>query len=224
MPEIANRPRIEAGATQSLSALFTAQQRRVIQFGRQRIPEGEWQRQERELAALLLLLLDEVFIAGAEGVLSRGSLSGLATIDERTISAASGKWSERIANDLAARGVRNTRTYLNDGGSLEVAYGRERAESLSVTEITRARVAGEREVLAELERQGRIALAGSGLAAAALGTVTTYWRTEKDAKVCPICRPLDGTDQFRWEQDFPFGPPAHPRCRCELDYQLEGAI
>ncbi len=37
------------------------------------------------------------------------------------------------------------------------------------------------------------------------------WRTAQDARVCPICGPLDGT---RWEgQDGP-RPPAHLGCRC----------
>ena len=37
------------------------------------------------------------------------------------------------------------------------------------------------------------------------------WRTARDARVCPICGPLDGG---RWEgDDGPF-PPAHDGCRC----------
>ncbi len=206
MPEIADRSRVEAAATQSLSALFTQQQRRIVQFGRNRVPEGEWQRQERELAALLLLLLDDVFLAGAESALPADAFSGFAPLGETTIPRASRDWARTMADDLAARGVFNTRQYLDDGGSLEVAYSRERAESLTVTEVTRARVAGERAVINELRNRGVEVLA--------------YWRTEADAKVCPICRPLDGADQFRWEQDFPDGPPAHPRCRCTLEYNL----
>ena len=37
------------------------------------------------------------------------------------------------------------------------------------------------------------------------------WRTAQDARVCPICGPLDGT---RWEGDDGPRPPAHLGCRC----------
>ncbi len=37
------------------------------------------------------------------------------------------------------------------------------------------------------------------------------WRTAQDARVCPICGPLDGT---RWEGEDGPRPPAHLGCRC----------
>lgn len=199
MPEIANRDAVDVAATNRIHSLFQQHMRRVIGFGGPaRVPDGEWQRQERELAALLLLLLDDVFQAGSSFAPTRAP--GL-------LRAAGKDYAGRVAGGMAADGTANTRIYLDDGGSIEVAYGRERAKSLAVTEITRARVAGERAVLDELESRG--------------ATITAIWRTEQDAKVCPICRPLDGEDQFRWELDFPDGPPAHPRCRCTLEYEVE---
>lgn len=44
------------------------------------------------------------------------------------------------------------------------------------------------------------------------------WKTERDAKVCPICGPLNGAKRDTWNQQFPSGPPAHPNCRCWIDY------
>lgn len=42
------------------------------------------------------------------------------------------------------------------------------------------------------------------------------WVTEKDARVCPTCSPLEGRPSIDWVEKFPSGPPAHPRCRCRL--------
>lgn len=49
------------------------------------------------------------------------------------------------------------------------------------------------------------------------------WRTQKDERVCPICSPLDGTNQRVWGERFPAGPPSHPNCRCFLIYHIGGA-
>lgn len=55
------------------------------------------------------------------------------------------------------------------------------------------------------------------------------WRTERDARVCPICSPLDGKRSTDWEeilsgkqtaatiQQVLSGPPGHPNCRCKLE-------
>lgn len=45
------------------------------------------------------------------------------------------------------------------------------------------------------------------------------WRTKRDERVCPICRPLDGEvsdDKGRFGPDL-LSPPAHIRCRCEVE-------
>lgn len=42
------------------------------------------------------------------------------------------------------------------------------------------------------------------------------WITELDRKVCAICSPLHQRLGIHWIDRFPFGPPAHRFCRCEL--------
>lgn len=79
-----------------------------------------------------------------------------------------------------------------------------RAESVAVTEITRAysqaaQVAGEqaKEDFPDV-------------------TVIKRWFTNRDDLVCPICEPLDGAE-VDIDEDFDDGidaPPAHPGCRC----------
>ncbi len=51
-------------------------------------------------------------------------------------------------------------------------------------------------------------------------SMTPVWATEKDAKVCKICGPLDGKPADKWGK-FELGPPAHPVCRCYLNYEVE---
>ena len=44
--------------------------------------------------------------------------------------------------------------------------------------------------------------------------VREIWTTWKDDKVCPLCRPLEGSEINEDLGDKP--PPRHPRCRCRL--------
>jgi len=76
-----------------------------------------------------------------------------------------------------------------------------RAEMIAVTEVTRAASEGEQAVARELARQGII--------------MTPFWNTNRDELVCPICEP-------RNNQEITDGmfPPAHPRCRCWVNYEL----
>lgn len=77
--------------------------------------------------------------------------------------------------------------------------------TLAATDVTRAATAGGEFVAnAYLVTRGML--------------VDTTWRTAADAKVCPICGPLDGLTRVVWERFIGQGPPAHPNCRCWLDY------
>ena len=76
-----------------------------------------------------------------------------------------------------------------------------RAEMIAVTETTRAAVEGERAAMAELEK-------------ATGKRMVEVWLTDKDDRVCLICRP-------RHKQVIKDGmyPPAHPRCRCMIGWE-----
>lgn len=86
------------------------------------------------------------------------------------------------------------------------SFDRSRAESAAVTAVTRAISKGEREAQKDFKRQ-------TG------ALVHALWITEVDAKVCPICRPLHRKPEPTWKHLFPDGPPAHPNCRCELQWR-----
>jgi SPP1 gp7 family putative phage head morphogenesis protein len=87
-------------------------------------------------------------------------------------------------------------------GLLQGAFGRTRAETIAVTEVTRAASEG----AAIYKEQLRAA----GLA------FERVWRTSNDDLTCPICTPLNGKAESVWGEQFPAGPPAHPRCRCSV--------
>lgn len=103
---------------------------------------------------------------------------------------------------------------------IDDAVGEDAAESTVVTNTTRGVTAAQQSAGDDIGRQSNV-------------TMTLVWKTERDSKVCPICRPLDGKTVDRWETVLDanvvgadvkaaivgqLGPPAHPRCRCRLEH------
>jgi hypothetical protein len=93
-----------------------------------------------------------------------------------------------------------------------------RGRSIAETEIQQAVTAGEGAFWDEAVRNGD----------ADEAAVFKTWRTVQDADVCPICEPLHGQtikmrSTFLTSVGARNGPPAHPRCRCYLQYgELQG--
>lgn len=79
-----------------------------------------------------------------------------------------------------------------------------RGETVAITETTTAISLGERDVVDRMEELGV--------------EIDALWITKRDERVCPVCGPLHNQPISQWEDDFPVGPPAHPRCRCFLIY------
>jgi len=79
-----------------------------------------------------------------------------------------------------------------------------RGETVAITETTTAISLGERDVVDRMEELGV--------------EIDALWITKRDERVCPVCGPLHNQPISQWENDFPVGPPAHPRCRCFLIY------
>lgn len=82
-----------------------------------------------------------------------------------------------------------------------------RANSIAVTETTRAFAEGERQAGIELHQRYPDV------------PVLKTWMTNEDEKVCPICGGLDGqevdiNEPFIFEGEEFDQPPAHPNCRC----------
>lgn len=217
----------------------------IVVYGSARaIPAEVWEsiRQDvdRQSAAILLLLL-----VGAYGEQQRTTAKTLGvaapTIDSEGLKRAAAPSAARLGRQVAddyVGGIQNRLEKRIDGNAdtlktlppkeqakvvrdeIEAAVGEEPAKTAIVTNTTRATTAS----------QGS---AGDDLGRAANVTMTAVWVTEKDGKVCSICRPLDGKTVDRWEAVLDanvvgadaraaivgqMGPPAHPNCRCRLSY------
>lgn len=172
--------------------------------------EIEQDAKEKITAILLLLFTSSAMAHGAEA--SAVEAAGLAFAEQR-------------AAEVSSQLVANTRARLSAplGGSggagqlsaadiaaarsrqVVTALGPERASTIAVTETTVATSAG-----GERGVEGTIGLREFDL-----------WYTAADDRVCPRCGPLHATKRSQWSTQFPGGPPAHPRCRCRIEYEYE---
>ena len=99
-----------------------------------------------------------------------------------------------------------------------------RSESIAITETTRA--------ISQGEGNGRLIIETN------TGRVLeSIWMTEVEKfgtdppigppppyGVCPICLPFHKKREPAWHNEFPTGPPAHPRCRCFLDWRVLSGV
>jgi hypothetical protein len=81
-------------------------------------------------------------------------------------------------------------------------FGRQRAEAIAITEVTRASSEGERQYADALQTQGVRLIA--------------IHQTNTDDRVCPICGPRNGEPITDGRY-----PPLHPRCRCFVTHKVE---
>ena len=149
-------------------------------------------------------------------------------MDYTLVNTAAREWAERYTDDILAQMANTTQRgvgqaigrWVNNGEPLESLiddltpmFGRQRAESIAATEVTRAFAEG-----------NRITYQESGV------VLRWEWRTAQDEIVCPICGTLNGKalgleSSNDWRGYLPDeiirmakkpinGPPAHPNCRC----------
>lgn len=108
-------------------------------------------------------------------------------------------WEEHLAGYVPSQGQ----------GLVTTELGQERVERAAVTETTRANSRAERAAAEDFERQTGV-------------RIVAYWHTEEDSRVCRICAGLNRKAEAVWLREMPDGPPAHPNCRCWLDWRPEG--
>ncbi|MHC4445227.1 MAG: phage minor head protein [Planctomycetota bacterium] len=182
---------------------------------------------EEELAALLLTVFDDWHdrwqefqsLEGVEpelaGVLliplagvheeAGGQLAGQVGYDPQGdwLSQKSAGWAGARVKELSQQMVATSKEMLGEGASPGEVFSKERADMVAITEITRSITMGELAILLVLaQEQNRIFL--------------TFWYTQLDERVCPVCAPLHSTERAFWQLAIPGGPPAHPHCRCYL--------
>jgi len=102
--------------------------------------------------------------------------------------------------------------------SIAPLYGPGRAEMIAITEVTRASTMGEAAAVNLLAEQGVV--------------MEAIWHTSNDEIVCFLCGPANGKGEDEtnredpyngqtWKDFYPYGPPAHPRCRCAMGHRLK---
>lgn len=114
------------------------------------------------------------------------------------------RWASGFAGELAAEITAAT------PGMGAGAFTPARAETIAVTEVTRATTAAEAAIAAVLVTMG----ADDGGV-----ELDPVWYTALDERVCPVCAPLHGTGRAIWARVTASGPPAHPHCRCWLTWE-----
>ena len=168
-----------------------------------------WQTEAGRLLAMLSPELEAMAMTSAAA-----SATVSVVWDEAVIAREAVEWARQYAYDLVSQLNRSTLELLQQviSGFLETpgmtigdlrrelapAFGERRAQTIAVTETTRAFEQGNQLVQRELERAGIHRV--------------RQWRTAMDEKVCPLCAPLEGKNEGDWG-GLP-GPPAHPNCRC----------
>lgn len=208
------------------------------------IPNAVWESirrdVDRESAAILLVLLASAY--GEQQKTTAKTLGVAApTIDgdalKKAASLPAARLGRQVADDYVG-GIQSRLAKRIDDKAPEInelppkeraavvkqeiddAIGEEPASSAVVTNTTRGMTAAQGSAGDDLGKSNNV-------------TMTAVWVTERDGKVCAVCRPLDGKPIDRWESVLnanvvsadvraavtgQLGPPAHPNCRCRLTY------
>lgn len=230
------RMSIERLTRRNLEDALQAQRGRIVDPAQAADDAVDWFRQDFEQAMSELRFSDEMRDNLRQGMVASSDLGVQVAVrqldrvgfgfDWALANAAAREWANEYVGRLVAgidatteRLVRASVTeWIDNGepldsliGELERVFGRERAELIASTEVTRAYAEGNRRAYQES------------------GVVQRWeWRTANDELVCPICGPLNGQqvsigaayngflpDDVRVNSTFD-APPAHPRCRCWL--------
>lgn len=173
-----------------------------------------WSNLSSRIEALMRGKLEDVYISAAEQFMDVVSYG----LDHDILMASAGAWANQAAmnlvmqmNDTSRRQVLDavdkffadsmTNAQLRE--QLEKVFSPRRAELAAITEVTRAAVEGGESIARDLRSKGV--------------KMVAVWQTLVDERVCPICGPRHETKQG---DAWVFPPPAHPKCRCFINYEV----
>ena len=189
------------------------------------IPPGQLDQMDRELAAVLLLALMQVFRSEAT------ALAGQLGLSTSNIEAESAEWARTKTAEVVKEFRKETlarlqkaklKQDLDNAAALALILSTQRAITLGSTYVTQAASAGEirqRQRVSQELPQVEIQPDGT-LKPVEKPFLRAIWNVRKDDRVCPKCSPLDGKDEDVWGPIYPDGPgTVHPRCRCFLTYK-----
>ena len=219
MAELRDRDKIEAQFARRLARLGGRHRNELMELmgnppDPSRVPDSFWERVRREEEAELLAMLLLIFIASAtqhgadrQKAEAQAQVWAFAKASNQSAQRASNRRQSfaKLAREIEDRSrgdVPLKPVDVRQRVSVVVGASPAEAERVAVSNTTDAGASG-----------GEFGVKDQGLE-----SPKDKWRTERDARVCPICQPLNGTTRSNWEAKFPEGPPAHERCRCEIVY------
>lgn len=169
-----------------------------------------------ELKKLLQETLEINLVDVAEAEFNRQAMMIGVSFDTAAINVAAAEWAKHYSyetvdgiNETTKKLVSNAvQKYIETPGMnnadlrriLETGFSPKSAETIAVTEVTRAYSAGTNIYQRMLKGEGV--------------DMIRRWNTAHDDRVCPICAPLNRVLETEWADRFPNGPAAHGRCRC----------
>lgn len=211
MPDLPNRDELERDLIRELSRADVTTRRQILELlgdppTLANLTPNVWGEIAERYSGVLQPTLERVFIQASEFFIADVGIA----ITDSIVSTRAGAWAAEYGANL----VQNLNTtsrreigrlvndYFQEGQTVRelseniqrVVYNPNRAKLIAQTEITRANVEAEIEMVQELGN-----------------TLSARWVTNRDDLVCPICGPRDGTMQNDNWFDL---PPAHPGCRC----------
>lgn len=182
------------------------------------VPQSFWEQVEDEQAAMLLILIGSISNRSARHMRSSFQPTGLYVPDpvierkvaeyatERASEVAQGV-TETVKNRLQNYFEREQKARITDQDLSDI-LGDDQATTVAQTETTAANSHGEGIVRDDAKQQGK--------------AVEVIWRIDPRSNVCKICRKMNGTPEEYWSRYFILGPPAHPRCACDLETIIDG--
>ena len=179
------------------------------------VPDTFWTNNYNATSHELYFIIAD--IAAESGLLLQEQTVGAMVIDWAMVNQNAATWARQYTYGLVT-GINDTsRTWLQKTipafreeawtraqleAELRKIYSPVHASMIAVTETTRAAVEGDRLVVDRIRED-------TGM------QMKPIWRTSEDELVCPICGP-------RANKEITDGmfPPAHPRCRCNVSWEI----
>jgi len=223
MAQVPDRDELERKFARALAKLFASMSGDLVAGlgdppNIANLPAEFWEEFGAGLSAEMYPFLSSVFVAQAGALIAQTNLG----VDWTLINQAAADWAKLYTNTLVSQLTETTiegvgeavASFFEDAltrGELEdlllQSFGPVRAETIAVTEVTRAASEGEQAIARELAEAGI--------------QMIPIWQTNNDELVCeefdggPGCVPRHG----QVIEDGIY-PPLHPRCRCWTNHEL----
>jgi hypothetical protein len=244
MPDLRNRAQLEQEFAYGISLALNRHRSKLLAYGVEGVaerPERDWKEDEEEIAAALLMLLRHPWWDAQRGLASEfGVIRRPAEINEDFL-----RWANDYARKTAAQIVATNRTKAvaaattlaalapklgepyrptvdevnkqRAAASLSSIVDVRRSAGIAVTEVTRGISAGEQAAAVAIVEEAAKGTASTATAALLIAgaKLRPFAMSERDGRVCPICRAKDGKEIT----DGEFSP-FHTGCRCWVDWRI----